>query len=59
MRSRARRVVAKLEWTHGKANPRFVVTSLAPAVWQTCAFYEDLYRQRGEMENRIKEPAYP
>ena len=52
-------MVAKLEWTHGKANPRFVVTSLAPAVWQTCAFYEDLYRQRGEMENRIKEPAYP
>ena len=26
--SRERRVVAKAEWTHGKANPRFVVTSL-------------------------------
>ena len=27
--SRARRVVAKAEWTRGEANPRFVVTSLA------------------------------
>jgi hypothetical protein len=27
--SRERRVVAKAEWTEGKANPRFVVTSLA------------------------------
>jgi hypothetical protein len=26
--SRSRRVVAKAEWTTGKANPRFVVTSL-------------------------------
>ena len=53
--SRARRVVAKAEWTHGKANPRFVVTSLAPAAWEARALYEDLYCQRGEMENRIKE----
>ena len=29
--SRQRRVVAKAEWTHGKANPRFVVTSLRDA----------------------------
>lgn len=35
-------------------NPRFVVTSLAPEVWAAEALYE-LYCQRGEMENRIKE----
>ena len=35
--SRARRVVTKAEWTHGKANPRFVITSLAPAAWQARA----------------------
>lgn len=31
--SSARRGVAKAEWTHGKAKPRFVVTSLDPAAW--------------------------
>jgi hypothetical protein len=53
--SRRRRVVAKAEWTHDKANPRFVVTSLKPDAWGARALYEDLYCARGEMENRIKE----
>jgi hypothetical protein len=53
--SRRRRVVAKAEWTHGQANPRFVVTSLKPDAWGTRALYEDLYCARGDMENRIKE----
>jgi hypothetical protein len=53
--SRARRVVAKAEWTGGKANPRFVVTSLAPAEHEARHLYEKLYCARGEMENRIKE----
>ena len=53
--SRRRRVVAKAEWTHGRANPRFVVTSLKPRAWAAKELYEDLYCARGEMENRIKE----
>ena len=51
----ARRVVAKAKWTHGKANPRFVVTSLGANEYNARRLYEDLYCQRGEMENRIKE----
>ena len=53
--SRERRVVGKAEWTRGKANPRFVVTSLAASAHDARSLYEDLYCQRGEMENRIKE----
>jgi hypothetical protein len=53
--SRARRVVAKAEWTAGAANPRFVVTSLAPEEHEARHLYEKLYCARGEMENRIKE----
>jgi hypothetical protein len=53
--SRARRVVAKAEWTEGKANPRFVVTSLGREEHETRHLYEKLYCARGEMENRIKE----
>ncbi len=60
--SRARRVVAKAEYLpaggttgEGKANPRFVVTSLAIAAADARALYEDVYCARGEMENRIKE----
>jgi hypothetical protein len=53
--SRARRVVAKAEHLEKGANPRFVVTSLAPAAWAARALYEELYCARGEMENRIKE----
>jgi hypothetical protein len=53
--SRARRVVAKAEWTEGKANPRFVVTSLSHEEHEARHLYEKLYCARGEMENRIKE----
>ena len=53
--SRRRRVVGKAEWTGGKANPRFVVTSLKPAEARGRRLYETLYCARGEMENRIKE----
>jgi hypothetical protein len=53
--SRERRVVAKAEWTEGKANPRFVVTSLSSAEAGTRFLYEKVYCARGEMENRIKE----
>jgi len=51
--SRARRVIAKAEHLPGKANPRFVVTSLTDgeAKWM----YEVVYCARGDMENRIKE----
>jgi len=37
------------------ANPRFVVTSLSAEEWDARKLYEDLYCERGEMENRIKE----
>jgi len=60
--SRARRVVAKAEQLtpstasdEGKRNPRFIVSSLAPATIGAQALYEDVYCARGEMENRIKE----
>ena len=57
--SRRRRVakagVGKAEWTGGKANPRFVVTSLRPGEARGRRLYETLYCARGEMENRIKE----
>jgi hypothetical protein len=53
--SRRRRVVAKAEWTQGEANPRFVVTSLAPDENEARYLYEKVYCARGEMENRIKE----
>src|SRR5258705_4340220 len=53
--SRERRVVAKAEWTAGKANPRFVVTSLAREEHEARHLYEKLYCARGEMENCIKE----
>lgn len=53
--SRPRRVVAKAEWTHFKANPRFVVTSLSRREVRARWLYEKVYCARGEMENRIKE----
>jgi hypothetical protein len=53
--SRRRRVVAKAEWTHGEANPRFIVTSLRPHEAPARLLYEDVYCARGEMENRLKE----
>jgi hypothetical protein len=53
--SRQRRVIGKAEVTGGKANPRFVVTSLKPAEIGGRYLYERVYCARGEMENRIKE----
>jgi hypothetical protein len=53
--SRARRVVAKAEHLEKGANPRFVVTTFGPEVWEARPLYEELYCGRGEMENRIKE----
>jgi hypothetical protein len=52
---RERRVVAKAEHIDGKENPRFVVTSLTSGRWAAQALYEELYCERGDMENRIKE----
>jgi hypothetical protein len=53
---RPRRILAKAEHlpggAAGKANPRFVVTNLAGEAQH---LYEDVYCQRGEAENRIKE----
>ena len=48
----ARPVIAKAEHDAQGPNPRFLVTRL-PGDAQ--ALYEDLYCQRGDMENRIKE----
>ena len=62
--SRERRVIAKAEHVPGKANPRFVVTSLPEwevtwdeqVIWNDARrVYEEIYCARGEMENRIKE----
>jgi hypothetical protein len=47
-----RRVIAKAEYLDKGANPRFVVTNLPGDPRE---LYEDLYCQRGQMENRIKE----
>jgi hypothetical protein len=47
-----RRVITRLEWGDQGHNPRFVVTNLAG---DPGALYDDLYCQRGEAENRIKE----
>jgi Transposase DDE domain group 1 len=53
---RERRVIGKAEHLpggdDGKANPRFIVTNLAGDPRQ---LYEEVYCQRGEAENRIKE----
>jgi len=48
-----RRVVVKAEVTGQGENPRFVVTNLAELDPQV--IYDDLYTQRGDVENRIKE----
>jgi hypothetical protein len=53
--SRSRRVIGKAEHIEGKANPRFVVTSMNAATWPSQQLYEELYCARGDMENRIKE----
>ena len=49
---RERRLITRLEFGAQGTNPRFIVTNLdGPAQ----ALYDDLYCQRGEAENRIKE----
>lgn len=62
--SRERRVIGKAEQLVGKANPRFIVTTLpiddvdryGNAVRNDAKHvYEKIYCARGEMENRIKE----
>jgi len=47
-----RRVIAKAEHLERGSNPRFLVTSLQG---DPQFLYEEVYCQRGEMENRIKE----
>jgi len=49
---RQRRVITRLEWGEQGSNPRFVVTNLPGDPQQ---LYDELYCQRGEAENRIKE----
>lgn len=62
--SRERRVIGKAEVTHGKRNPRYIVTDITgkedwargeAAFASGQALYEDIYCGRGDMENRIKE----
>ena len=50
--SRERRVILKAEVTADGPNPRFVVTNRED---DPQTLYDELYAQRGEMENRIKE----
>jgi hypothetical protein len=49
---RKRKVIVKAEHTAKGANPRFVVTNVPGEAQE---LYEDVYCQRGDMENRIKE----
>ena len=49
---RKRRVIIKAEHNSQGSNPRFVVTNLSG---DPQGLYDDLYCQRGDMENRIKE----
>jgi hypothetical protein len=49
---RRRRVIVKAEHNAQGANPRFVVANVPGDPQES---YEDVYCQRGEMENRIKE----
>lgn len=49
---RPRRVITRLEFGSQGNNPRFIVTNLAGT---PSDLYDDLYCQRGEAENRIKE----
>ena len=50
--ARERRVITRLECGPQGTNPRYVVTNLTG---DPKALYDDLYCQRGEAENRIKE----
>jgi len=62
--SKERRVIGKAELLEGKANPRYIVTSLSgKEAWtqghawfaDAASLYEQCYCARGDMENRIKE----
>ena len=53
--SRRRRVVAKAQHLLGKANPRFVATSLPADTFSARTVYERVYCPRGHMENTIKQ----
>ncbi|MCB9831329.1 MAG: IS1380 family transposase [Planctomycetes bacterium] len=54
--SRERRVIGKAECSRKGRNPRFIVTSLpCDDHHEAERIYRDIYCQRGEMENRIKE----
>jgi hypothetical protein len=50
--ARERRVITRLEFGEQGNNPHYVVTNLTG---EPQALYDDLYCQRGEAENRIKE----
>ena len=49
---RSRRVILKAEHNAGGPNPRFIVTNVPGNPRE---LYDEVYCQRGEMENRIKE----
>ncbi|MFQ5641583.1 MAG: IS1380 family transposase [bacterium] len=49
---RARRVIAKIEYSQHGVNPRYVVTNLDGDAKH---LYDKIYCARGDMENRIKE----
>ena len=49
---RERRVITRLEHGQQGNNPRYIVTNLSGSAQQ---LYDDVYCQRGEAENRIKE----
>jgi len=53
--SRKRRVIGKAVHSDKGENPRFVVTTLGRRHYKPRKLYEQIYCQRGEMENRIKE----
>ena len=53
--SRSRRVVAKAEVTAQGNNPRYVVTSVSSEERAAQSLYEDLYCERGNMENVLKQ----
>ena len=53
--ARARRVIAKAECLDKGEDPRYIVTSLSAGDRAARQLYEQLYCQRCEMENRIKE----
>jgi hypothetical protein len=48
-------VIGKAEWTHGEANPRFIITNEDTLETPAQPLYEQDYCGRGDMENRIKE----